>query len=107
MQGHDQQRRLLRIEKDSVGSIDDKAFAVLFAKGVQRFADQVDQRRLVPIVVPQQIVRASKRMQSGNEGIAFGGRVVQSLGRNGLNDRQRILGAMLDFVDEQLLPLLR
>ena len=66
----------MRIEKDSVRSIDKKAFAVLVLKGIQRLADQVDQRRLMPIVVPQQVMRSCKRMQPGNEGVAFIGRTA-------------------------------
>ena len=46
---------------------------MLFPKGVQRSADQVGQWRLMPIVVPQQVVRRCERMQSSNKGFAFAG----------------------------------
>ena len=54
----------------------------------------------------QQIVRITQRMQASDEGIALLGVLVQSLGRNSLNCRQRIFDAMFHLVHEQLLLLL-
>ncbi|HWX82768.1 MAG TPA: hypothetical protein VNZ48_04130 [Xanthobacteraceae bacterium] len=95
------------VEKDAIGSIDVKALTALVLEWNKRPADQVDQSGLVLIVVGQQIVRGRKRMQSGNEDGAFLGRTAESLSRNGLHGRQRILDAMLELFDEQLLPLPR
>ena len=76
MQCHGQQRRLLRVEKDTARSIDEEAFAMLVLEGIERLADQVDQRGLLPIVVRQQIVRPCKRLQPSYESFALVGRVA-------------------------------
>ena len=51
-------------------------------------------------------MRITQRMKASDEGIALLGVLVQGLGRNGLDGRQRILDAVFHLFHKQLLLLL-